>query len=603
MPASEGLRRHLYVGVREGVSVRFSDYGSLPLHLLDKFTFSQFEFRKAWRGEPSGVRTPKCRSIVHAALSDPTSSDLNPYAGDSESDPTSHSDSSQLLSISTTTDPPEFGSSPAVASSQSATKTEEYGDCESNTKTASPPGLQPVFAGMGRDSLVVLASQLLAEASRGLVLPTISWLKIRPILAQRFTYVTLNGGSIKELGISVSLFSAGRLVVTAPFGYWAERRGSREVLLFAAFFAALGNTLYSLSHALPFPLFFLCASRLIVGIGCGVMGVGRAYVATASTLEDRTRAMAFWGMAQYAGFSLSPGLAMLLMWLEGAYSARAADASTAGSPTLVACIIPGVALVILNVCLIPILLFGMPHRYTIASPAGVQASASIPLLPVVSNFALATPAPDPRLLQYGLILFFALNFILRGVIGVTETTAPETFAWLTEGQEGAIEQSGRFFFILGILGLGMFLLVDPITRRLMPPHILLVAGTILIAAGILMNLDPKPTQTAASHAQFTAGMVMIWSIGSPICSTLTVSSFSKMLGSRPQGSAMSWITVAGSLGRIVFPAMVGLGNSAAVYVNLFDVVADLLKRLPPGRTLGLESAAVSPQVREGECLS
>ncbi|RKO85034.1 major facilitator superfamily domain-containing protein [Blyttiomyces helicus] len=498
-------------------------------------------------------------------LSPPPPNDDN-YSTDDETDP---SDSSPLLSAQKASPPPLHHSSSSSALSSLSNANTEYGAVENyepNSGAIPPP--RPVLAGLGADSWVALAAQLLAEASRGLLLPTMT------------TYVFLNGGSLGDLGLSISLFSTGRLVATAPFGYWAERRGSREVLLFAAFLAALGNTLYSLCFALPFPLFFLCLSRLIVGIGSGVMGVGRAYLATASKPEDRTRAIAFTGMAQYAGFALSPGLATLLMWLEGAYSKGKQGSSTDGGPTILACILPGVALVILNVCLIPVLLAGMPRRDTLASSTPSSAAASTtstPLLRVVSDNPPATPRPlpnpGPRLLHYGFILFFGLNFVLRGVIGVTETTAPETYNWLSEGHEDALEESGRFFFILGVLGLFFFFLVDPITRRVMPAYILLVAGTFLVAAGTLLNFDMYPTQTPASYVRFVTGMVMVWSIGSPVCQTLTVSSFSKMLGSRPQGSAISWITVAGSLGRIVFPGLVGLGEDAAIYVNLFDVAA------------------------------
>jgi len=37
-----------------------------------------------------------------------------------------------------------------------------------------------------------------------------------------------------------------------------------------------------------------------------------------------------------------------------------------------------------------------------------------------------------------------------------------------------------------------------------------------------------------SMAVFTIGTVLVWSIASPICQTLTISTFSKLLGSKPQ---------------------------------------------------------------------
>ena len=40
-----------------------------------------------------------------------------------------------------------------------------------------------------------------------------------------------------------------------------------------------------------------------------------------------------------------------------------------------------------------------------------------------------------------------------------------------------------------------------------------------------------------------------------------------MMGSKPQGSAMGWLTTAGGLGRIMFPLIAGSSIVVASYVN------------------------------------
>lgn len=84
----------------------------------------------------------------------------------------------------------------------------------------------------------------------------------------------------------------------------------------------------------------------------------------------------------------------------------------------------------------------------------------------------------------------------------------------------------------------------------MREYVLLSVGIITAAVGGVFLVD---IVHKSSMVVFTIGTVLIWSIASPICQTLTISSFSKMLGSKPQASWMGWLTAAGSLGRTIFP--------------------------------------------------
>ena len=54
---------------------------------------------------------------------------------------------------------------------------------------------------------------------------------------------------------------------------------------------------------------------------------------------------------------------------------------------------------------------------------------------------------------------------------------------------------------------------------------------------------------------------------SPISQTLILSTYSKMLGSKPQGSTMGWIGAAGSIGRIIFPMLSVAGNNPSFIIS------------------------------------
>ncbi|KAI9099475.1 major facilitator superfamily domain-containing protein [Phlyctochytrium arcticum] len=422
-------------------------------------------------------------------------------------------------------------------------------------------GWQKFHKGLpARDSTMVLINLFVTEASRGLVLPTM------------WTYVNLMGGNLGTLGTLISLFSIGRLISAVPFGTWADKRGSsREVFIFATILAASCNTLYAFAWALPHPLWWMYVSRTLCGFATGTVAVTRAYLASAVPPAERTKAIAYSGMAQYAGFSLTPGLATLVMWMVQAYHRHHSSQLGPGDDeknhaALLSCVIPNGALILVNLAMIPLLLSAIPKKDPLPPP---PPPTTLPHPP--ASAARASRA-ESALLKYGFILFFSLNLVLRGVIGVTETIAPEMYQYHRFNDPQALEHAGQFFFYLGLVGLVVFFLVDPIQRKWVAGHHLLNFGILTVIIGTLLTIDPNPPHTNATWAAFVLGMTLIWSIGSPICQTLTVSMYSTLLGTRPQASLIAWITTAGSIGRILFPFLVGVTDNAAWWVNAMDVV-------------------------------
>lgn len=55
-----------------------------------------------------------------------------------------------------------------------------------------------------------------------------------------------------------------------------------------------------------------------------------------------------------------------------------------------------------------------------------------------------------------------------------------------------------------------------------------------------------------SYAALAIGCGLVWSVSAPLSVTITVSTFSKLVGDQPQGVHMGIITAAGSVGRIIF---------------------------------------------------
>ncbi|KAJ3043934.1 hypothetical protein HDV00_003974 [Rhizophlyctis rosea] len=239
----------------------------------------------------------------------------------------------------------------------------------------------------------------------------------------------------------------------------------------------------------------LCATRLIIGFGTGTLSVCKAYLAANCEIEERTKVVAWSGMAQYAGFSLTPILATFLTsitsWVQGLPST---------DNTFLACIVPGIALAIANILLVPLLLFCMPAKdpcttadrsspdskpkpTTTERPLNIKTSDSPSTRDLSSPSSLESANPletstTDQTIRYGFYLFFLLNFVLRGIIGLAETLAPNTYAYLRADVPNLTQSSGQFFFYLGLVGLAIFLIIDPLEKRLLSGDKLLILGTV-----------------------------------------------------------------------------------------------------------------------------
>lgn len=146
---------------------------------------------------------------------------------------------------------------------------------------------------------VILLLELVAEASRGMVLPSMSSFITGPM-----------GLSVKDVGTAVALFSAGRFCASLGLGWLSTRAAFRRVMVGALVAGMAGNLLYAITASSTPALLFL--GRLLVGFSSGTLSVSRSALAAASSSETRLRVMAHLGAARFIGYALTPGLAVIL---------------------------------------------------------------------------------------------------------------------------------------------------------------------------------------------------------------------------------------------------------------------------------------------------
>jgi len=373
---------------------------------------------------------------------------------------------------------------------------------------------------MNNDLAIVLYVLFLTEAARGIVLPTLA------------LGILSAGGSLASVGSAVALFSLGRLVATLPLAYLAEWQSTRMSVLVACVLSMSGHVVYAAFAGVPKLEWAVLTSRFVIGLGTGTVGVCRGYVAR-SPMSDRTRRMALAGLAQFAGFALSPAVAL-------AFS----DYTT-----------PAVCMVVLNFAAVGGVVIFLPRKD-----------------PECENDTTeeALPTVDARRLEaHGFVVFMLLNVVLRGVLADAEALVPAAHDVIFDDvDKDAISDSAEFFVLLGVFGCACFLLIDPFVRKVhcMNEVMLFCSGIFLICLGCLFLIDQVH---GANFGIFTLGAVLIWCLGSPLVQTFTIALFSKLLGSKPQAVSLSWITTAGSIGRIIFPLLGVRMPSAAMWgVNM-----------------------------------
>ncbi|KAF7252249.1 Major facilitator superfamily domain-containing protein 8 [Varanus komodoensis] len=110
------------------------------------------------------------------------------------------------------------------------------------------------------------------------------------------------------LGWIIASYSIGQMIASPFFGAWSNYRPRREPLVVSTAISVAANCLYAYVH-LPAShnKYYMLAARALVGFGAGNVAVVRSYIAGATSLTERTSAMANTSACQAVGFILGPG--------------------------------------------------------------------------------------------------------------------------------------------------------------------------------------------------------------------------------------------------------------------------------------------------------
>uniref|UniRef100_A0A8D0H4L2 Major facilitator superfamily domain containing 8 n=1 Tax=Sphenodon punctatus TaxID=8508 RepID=A0A8D0H4L2_SPHPU len=334
------------------------------------------------------------------------------------------------------------------------------------------------------------------------------------------------------LGWIIAAYSVGQMVASPLFGMWSNYRPRGEPLAVSITISVAANCLYAYVH-LPTShnKYYMLVARALVGFGAGNVAVVRSYIAGATSLAERTSAMANTSACQAIGFILGPENDDVVQATQGN--------------------IDHIAVVETNI-LFFVILFIFAVFETIATPLTMDmyswtrkeavfyngiilGAIGIESVIVFMAVKILSKKTGERALLYGGLLIVLVGFFIL----LPWVNKLPSIQWedLKNNSIPRTTFSERFlpFWILQ-------------TQQQPPNSTVEPTGCPAVQSWCL--------DTPVIHlAQYITSDILI-GLGYPVCNVMSYTLYSKILGPKPQGVYMGWLTASGSGARIFGPVFV-----------------------------------------------
>lgn len=452
------------------------------------------------------------------------------------------------------------------------------------------PLLQKVNSQMATrfDIMTIAFCVLVGDMSRGLFFPTI-WL-----LVKKF------GGRIEDQGVAVALFSFGRIITSPIFGLMSERLGFKPSLIISNCVIMLGCLIYMTATHLS----VLFLAQLIIGFGCGTLGVTRSYIANVTMRANRTVHLAYLTSVQFAAFSVTPILGSVL-----ASIGERNRFSIVGIVNVNEFTLPAIFFAISSLlCLIFVWRFIGEEGAVIGEPAHGTTNRYVPVQeseaastmthatsltgtnavelelvgkhsknvtfsdelgrPVDRSVAEADDHSIQRETAYMLVGGCLMNVATKGTIGVFETLGSE---YVSSMYGWSPLRTGGTFAACGTVGICFLLSFSHLTRLFGDYNLMLYGILAMILSCILLAVTQRTNEII-----FYIAIALMYSIGYPIGHTALLGSFSKIMRHGKQGFVMGLFASAGSFARVVFPIIASKLTSLLSESSAFCLMAAVL---------------------------
>jgi MFS family permease len=126
-------------------------------------------------------------------------------------------------------------------------------------------------------------------------------------------YATELGASATVVGLLVSSFAVAQLAVAPVWGRFSDRYGRRPAILAGLLLTGSAYLIFAFAGS----VLMLLLSRLVQGAGGGTIGVVQAYVADASSPEERTKSLGWLSAVTSLGAVAGPAFGSVMIILGG----------------------------------------------------------------------------------------------------------------------------------------------------------------------------------------------------------------------------------------------------------------------------------------------
>ncbi|XP_051958866.1 major facilitator superfamily domain-containing protein 8 isoform X5 [Xyrauchen texanus] len=351
-----------------------------------------------------------------------------------------------------------------------------------------------------------------------------------------------NSADASFLGWVVAAYSLGQMVASPLFGLWSNHRPQREPLVCSIFINISANMYYTYAYLLPsHNKIHMLLARTFVGIGSGNVAVVRSYVAGATSLKERTCAMANMSACQAFGFILGPALQAALSFIGETgirVNAILLQVNMYTAPALLAACFG-----VINILLVFLVL--REHSVD-AHGREIRAINYTP-----EEQVAVAPAVEGDIDQIAVLTSNILFFIILFIFAVFETVGDRPLLL------GGLTLIFAGFFILLPWG-NQYPKIQwaDLQNNTMPVERLAPTSS--------SSLEPTGCPSEQTWCLFTPVIYLaqyitadiLIGVGYPTCNVMSYTLYSKILGPKPQGVYMGWLTASGSGARTLGPVFV-----------------------------------------------
>lgn len=333
----------------------------------------------------------------------------------------------------------------------------------------------------------------------GLILPLL------PYIAESYSANPL------MIGVLSATYSLFQFIAGPILGRLSDRYGRKKILIISQLGSVLGYLLLATAHSLP--LLFL--SRVIDGITGGNISIAQAYMADITDKKTRAKGMGILGAAFGLGFMLGPA--------TGGYLSRFGFA------------IPALAAALIGTITTLMTIFFLKETVNLKS----SLHSSRTKLTWEKFQSLLNKQPIGLLI----IVCFLISLGFAGMQGTYAIWAQDTFNW-------GPSQVGSIFAYIGILSI---LIQTQLLHRLISffgeKKLLIISLPCLALGFLLLSL----THSLPLHLFANFFIVLGNSLANPTLNALATENIEPS----EYGETLGVLQSAGSLGRIIGPALAG----------------------------------------------